>query len=100
MRRLSGLLRSCKKVRDVFIVLISKNVCCSFSASQVLFDATMSGMYTFDNTLLDSGPLLINATGSGYSYTSSGRVNQAILFSGSAYVQASGFVLLGTVGQR
>ncbi|CAF2049023.1 unnamed protein product [Rotaria magnacalcarata] len=47
--------------------------------------------------LLDSGPLLINGTGTSYSYTPSGRVNTALTLSGSSsYVQITGLRRLGT----
>ncbi|CAF4264687.1 unnamed protein product, partial [Rotaria magnacalcarata] len=49
------------------------------------------------SSLLDSGPLLINGTGTSYSYTPSGRVNTALTLSGSSsYVQITGLRRLGT----
>ena len=70
----------------------------SKNATEVLDDATLVINLPFDNnTLLDVGPLLINATGSNYSYTSLGRVNRALTLSGSAsYVQSTGLLRLGT----
>jgi hypothetical protein len=67
--------------------------------TEVLNDATLVVYLPFDrNTLLDSGPLQINGTGSNYSYTSSGRVNGALTFSGSSsYVQVTGLRRIGTV---
>ena len=67
------------------------------SATEVLRDATLTVAYTFDDTLLDSGPLGINGTGTNYSYSASGRVNRSLaLLNNSSYVQATGLVLLGT----
>lgn len=67
------------------------------NASEVLDDATLVAYLSFDgNSLLDSGPLLINGTGTSYSYTSSGRVNGALTLSGSSsYVQVTGLTRLG-----
>jgi hypothetical protein len=68
------------------------------NASEVLLDATLVVYLPFDgNTLLDSGPLLINGTGTNYSYTSSGRLNAALTLSSlSSYVQITGLRRLGT----
>ena len=53
--------------------------------------------YTFDDTLLDSGPLGINGTGMNYSYSAFGRVNRSLaLLDNPSYVQATGLLLLGT----
>ncbi|CAF4070385.1 unnamed protein product, partial [Rotaria magnacalcarata] len=70
----------------------------SKNASEVLYDATVVAYLCFDNSsLLDSGPLLINGTGTSYSYTPSGRVNTALTLSGSSsYVQITGLRRLGT----
>ena len=69
------------------------------NATEVLYDATLVAYLSFDgNTLLDSGPLLINGTGKNYSYTPSGRVNDALTLSSlPSYVQISGLRRLGTV---
>jgi len=68
------------------------------NATQVLYDATVVAYLPFDgNTLLDSGPLLINGTGTNYLYTSSGRVNAALsLSSSSSYIQITGLRRIGT----
>ncbi|CAF3658766.1 unnamed protein product [Rotaria socialis] len=68
------------------------------NASEVLDDATLVAYLSFDsNSLLDSGPLLINGTGTNYSYTSSGRVNAGISLSGNAsYIQITGLTRIGT----
>ena len=68
------------------------------SASEILDDATWVAYLSFDgSTLLDSGPLLINGTGAGYSYTASGHVNEAITLSTlSSYVQITGLRRIGT----
>ena len=51
------------------------------------------------NNLIDSGPLSINGTGSNYSYTSSGRVSNALTLSGSqSYVQITGLRRIGQNG--
>lgn len=67
------------------------------SASEVLDDATLVVYLSFDgNSLLDSGPLLINGTGTSYSYTSSGRVNGALTLSiNSSYIQVTGLTRFG-----
>ncbi|CAM4770536.1 unnamed protein product [Rotaria magnacalcarata] len=67
------------------------------NASQVLDDATLVSDLTFDgNSLVDRGPLLINGTGTSYSYTTSGRVNGAVTLSvSSSYVQITGLRRLG-----
>ncbi|CAF4480378.1 unnamed protein product [Rotaria socialis] len=67
------------------------------NASQVLDDATLVSDLTFDgNSLVDSGPLLINGTGTSYSYTTSGRVNGAVTLSvNPSYVQITGLRRLG-----
>jgi hypothetical protein len=64
----------------------------------VLFDATVVAYLPFDgNTLLDSGPLGINGTGTNYSYISPGRVNVALsLPSLASYVQITGLIRIGT----
>ncbi|CAF2032218.1 unnamed protein product [Rotaria magnacalcarata] len=68
------------------------------NASEVLNDATLVAYLSFDSsTLLDSGPLLINGTGTNYSYTSSGRVNAGVKLSGnSSYIQITGLTRIGT----
>lgn len=70
------------------------------SASEVLNDATWVAHLSFDgSTLLDSGPLLINGTGASYSYTASGRLNDAITLStSSSYVQITGLRRIGQNG--
>ncbi|CAF4842628.1 unnamed protein product [Rotaria sp. Silwood1] len=70
------------------------------NATEVLDDATNVAYLSFDdNSLLDSGPLLINGTGTSYSYTSLGRVNAALTLSGSSsYIQITGLRRLGTSG--
>ena len=68
-----------------------------FSAAEVLRDATLTVEYTFDNTLIDNGPLGINGTGVGHSFSSTARINQSLAsFNNQSYVQATGLVLLGT----
>ena len=69
-----------------------------FRAEEILREATLTVEYTFDNnTLLDSGPLGINGSGSNYSYTNLCRVNQCLaLLNNESYIQAKGLVLLGT----
>jgi hypothetical protein len=48
-------------------------------AAEVLDDATLVIYCSFDgNSLLDRGPLLINGTGSNYSFTAYGRANEAL----------------------
>ena len=71
----------------------------SKNATEVLDDATLVANVPFDNnTLLDVGPLLINGSGSNYSYTPSGRVNQALSLQLSvSYAQVTGLRRLGTV---
>jgi hypothetical protein len=68
------------------------------NSTQVLYDATVVAYLPFDfNTLLDSGPLGINGIGTNYSYTSSGRVNQALSLPGSSsYAQITGLLRFGT----
>ncbi|CAF1362667.1 unnamed protein product [Adineta ricciae] len=68
------------------------------NTSIILSDATLVAHLTFDSgTLVDSGPLSINGTGLNYTYTSMGRVNQAISFPVlSSYVQITGLTRLGT----
>ena len=72
-----------------------------FSAAEILRDATLTIEYTFDNqSLVDSGPLRINGTGSNYIFTNTGRVNYSLSLSvNQSYVQATGLVLLGTNNQ-
>ncbi len=64
----------------------------------MLLDATLVAYLPFDgNTLLDSGPLSINGTGTNYSYTSSGQLNDALTLPGpSSYVPITGLTRLGT----
>ena len=68
------------------------------NATEILYAATVVARLSFDgSTLLDSGPLLINGTGTNYSYTPSGRVNAALTLSGlPSYVQVSGLRRWGT----
>ncbi|UJR07082.1 hypothetical protein I4U23_011370 [Adineta vaga] len=68
------------------------------NTSTILFDATFVAYLKFDNnTLFDSGPLSINGIGTNYTYTSMGRVNQAITLSIlSSYIQITGLTRLGT----
>ena len=71
-----------------------------FSAQEILREATLTVDYTFDNTLLDNGPLGINGTGVNYTFSNAGRMNQSLSLSiNGSYVQATGLVLLGTSGQ-
>lgn len=67
------------------------------SANEILDGATLVANIRFDgNTLLDSGSLGINGTGSTFSYTGSGRVNQGLSLTGSSsYVQITGLRRLG-----
>jgi hypothetical protein len=69
----------------------------SKNATEVLNDATLVSYLSFDvNTLIDSGPLGINGTGTNYSYTSSGRLNKGLSLSGlSSYVQITGLRRIG-----
>ena len=64
----------------------------------MLRDATLSAYLPFDgNTLLDSGPLSINGTGTNFSYITSGRRNAALtLLGASSYVQITGLRRIGT----
>lgn len=72
----------------------------NFSAAEILRDATLTVEYTFDNTLIDNGPLGINGTGVGHSFSSTARINRSLaLFNNRSYVQATGLVLLGTFSQ-
>ncbi len=70
------------------------------NGSEVLLDATLVAYLPFDgDTLLDSGPLSINGTGTNYSYTASGQLNAALTLPGpSSYVQITGLTRLGTNG--
>ncbi|CAF0721851.1 unnamed protein product [Adineta steineri] len=70
------------------------------NATEILNDATLVIYLSFnEDTLLDSGPLKINGTGTNYSYTSTGRINQSISLSGSSsYVQVTGLTRLGING--
>lgn len=71
-----------------------------FSSAEILREAALTVSLTFDNTLVDSGPLGINGTGSNFSYIASGRHNQSLsLFGTLSYVRTAGLVLLGTSGQ-
>ena len=57
----------------------------------------MTVSYTFNNTLLDDGPLGINGTGNNVQYSSLGRVGPALnLTLNPSFVQATGLVYLGT----
>ncbi|CAM4926973.1 unnamed protein product [Rotaria socialis] len=70
------------------------------NATQVLYEATLTFSYSFENNLLDSGTLGINGTGTTIAYSTSGRVNNCLsLLSNPSYVQVTNLVLLGTVGQ-
>ena len=68
------------------------------NASEALYDTTLVAYLSLDgNTLLDSGSLSINGTGTNYSYTPSGQVTAALTLSGpSSYVQMTGLTRLGT----
>jgi hypothetical protein len=68
------------------------------NATEVLLDATLVVYLPFDgNTLLDSGPLSINGTGTNYTYTPSGRLNGALSLPGpSSSVQITGLRRIGT----
>ena len=70
------------------------------NTTEILDDATLVANIPFDgDSLLDAGPLLINATGSSYSYTASGRVNAALTLAGTAsYVQITGLRRIGLSG--
>jgi hypothetical protein len=67
------------------------------SASEILETATLVVYYSFDNqSLLDSGPNLINGTGINTGFTL-GRVNEGIVFNTTgSYVQINNLVLFGT----
>jgi hypothetical protein len=67
------------------------------SASEILTTATLVIYYSFDNqSLLDSGPNLINGTGINTAFAL-GRVNEAIIFNMTrSYVQINNLVLFGT----
>ncbi|CAF4960359.1 unnamed protein product, partial [Rotaria socialis] len=70
------------------------------NATQVLYEATLTFSYSFEDNLLDSGTLGINGTGTTIAYSTPGRVNNCLsLLSNSSYVQATNLVLLGTVGR-
>ncbi|CAF3363778.1 unnamed protein product, partial [Rotaria socialis] len=70
------------------------------NATEVLYEATLTFSYSFENNLIDSGTLGINGTGITIGYSTSGRVNNCLsLLSNLSYVQATNLVLLGTVGQ-
>ncbi|CAF3329079.1 unnamed protein product [Rotaria socialis] len=67
------------------------------NATEVLYDATLTVAYSFNNTLLDDGPMGINGTGINFAYTASGRTSTGLtLLTTVSYVQAGGLVLLGT----
>ncbi|CAF3381336.1 unnamed protein product [Rotaria socialis] len=67
------------------------------NATEVLYDATLTVAYSFNNTLLDDGPMGINGTGINFAYTASGRISTGLtLLTTVSYVQAGGLVLLGT----
>ena len=68
------------------------------NVTEVLNDATLIVNLAFDsNSLADSGPLTISGTGTGYTFTSSGRVNSALTLSATtAYVQVTGLRRIGT----
>ncbi|CAF4617103.1 unnamed protein product [Rotaria socialis] len=79
---------------------IDQNFFSLSSATEVLYEATLTFSYSFENNLLDGGTLGINGTGTTISYSTSGRVNNCLsLLSSSSYVQATNLVLLGTVAQ-
>jgi hypothetical protein len=67
------------------------------SASEILETATLVVYYSFDNqSLLDSGPNLINGTGINTAF-GLGRVNEGIVFNTTqSYVQINNLVLFGT----
>ncbi|CAF0856797.1 unnamed protein product [Adineta steineri] len=67
------------------------------NATEIMSDASFVCYLKFDgNSLIDSGPLSISGTGMNYSYTSSGRVNQALTLSTlSSYVQVTGLTRIG-----
>ncbi|UJR07308.1 hypothetical protein I4U23_011596 [Adineta vaga] len=71
---------------------------CIRNATIILSDATLVCNLKFDgNTLVDSGPLSINGIGINYTFTSMGRINQAINLSIlSSYVQITGLTRIGT----
>ncbi|UJR28915.1 hypothetical protein I4U23_010133 [Adineta vaga] len=70
------------------------------NATEILRDATLTLQYTFDNTLLDNGPLGINGTGVNISYSNTGRFNQSLSLSvNQSYVQGKNLILLGTKNQ-
>ena len=70
------------------------------NTTEILDDATLIANIRFDgNSLYDIGPLLINATGSNYSFTLSGRVNSALTLTGTqSYAQITGLRRIGTNG--
>ncbi|CAF4559115.1 unnamed protein product, partial [Rotaria magnacalcarata] len=81
-------------IDQVSYVALAKN------ATEVLYEATLTFSYSFENNLLDSGALGINGTGTNVAYSTSGRVNNCLsLLSNSSYLQVTNLVLLGTVGQ-
>ena len=70
------------------------------SATEILRDATLTVAFSFEDNLLDSGPMGINGSGVNVGYASVGRLNRSLaLLVNQSYVQATGLVLFGTVGQ-
>jgi hypothetical protein len=87
-------------VRRLLLLIQSHSNLFACSATEILWDATLTLAYTFNNTLLDNGPLGINGAGVNYSYSYSGILGQCVtLLSNLSYVQATGLVLLGTSSQ-
>ncbi|CAF4046768.1 unnamed protein product, partial [Rotaria magnacalcarata] len=81
-------------IDQVSYVALAKN------ATEVLYEATLTFSYSFENNLLDSGALGINGAGTNVAYSTSGRMNNCLsLLSNSSYVQVTNLVLLGTVGR-
>ena len=68
------------------------------NATEVLDAATLVVNIPFDgNSLLDQSPLMINGSGTSYSFLASGRVNTAVTLSGSpSYVRVTGLRRIGT----
>ena len=102
MSRSNLVFRSSQEVENQKSVLentYSNSSIFSASAAEVLRDATLTVSYTFNDTLVDDGPLGINGTGANVQYFNSGRVDAALDVSNNpSFVQASGLVYLGTDG--
>lgn len=68
------------------------------TASEILFDAAVVCYYSFDSgSVYDSGPLGLNASVTGVSFASQGRINDAMSFtSANSYLVSGGMTLLGS----